>query len=636
MVVRRSSSKKFKRGPKKDKEPKQDNRGDYQEIQKENEELCTYYQKQQLVDKEEWELLMATLRTPLPTTFRLAGHRQEASCMKEQIEARFGKRIPSLKPLPFYQPEGHAWHLDCDRKTLRASGRNAEGELSEEAKAVRELHGWLVAATENGDVSRQEAVSMVPPLLLNVQPGQLVLDLCAAPGSKTAQLVEALESSAETGAKNGLVIANDSDQKRAYLLMHQVKRITSPSLLVTNLDGTLFPSLVFSTENGLTKKQFDRILADVPCSGDGTFRKNAQLWRTWTANQAFGLHPLQVRLLEKAVKLLKLGGRLVYSTCSMNPIENEAVVAYVLSRHDGMKIVDVGEQLSGLKRRPGWTQWKVLGKDIEYEKPEDVPEELRRRFPFSCFPQESYREMGLEHCLRILPHDQNTGGFFVAVLEKKTSEEHNTAIGLPARHEQSPSCDDFRVLDAKDDPVLANIFQFYGIDLQRIIESGLGFLVRSEREPVKAVTVVSDAARELLAATCPSHRSDAKDLYNGSLKIINAGVRAFELYESKGTEQYECPYRILCESIRALRPFVTKRLFTVSAEEMKALLECFDSVKMPHLFEHVIHGGALVETDGKAGKVCIPVWTGKNGVKAFVPKDNRPALLLQLNLQVLF
>ena len=78
-------------------------------------------------------------------------------------------------------------------------------------------------------------------------------------------------------------------------------------------------------------EQFDRVLADVPCSGDGTLRKSPDLWRSWALSSAVQLHPVQIGCLVRGLSLLKVGGRLVYSTCSMNPLENEAVVAFALN-----------------------------------------------------------------------------------------------------------------------------------------------------------------------------------------------------------------------------------------------------------------------------------------------------------------
>lgn len=126
--------------------------------------------------------------------------------------------------------------------------------------------------------------------------------------------------------------------------------------MVTNLDASIYPILkipntgVSSMPAETTTQQllFDRILCDVPCSGDGTIRKNIGIWKSWQCMDGNGLHGcvfytlqesssiyikfrLQVRILQRAMKLLRDDGRIVYSTCSLNPVENEAVVAEVLT-----------------------------------------------------------------------------------------------------------------------------------------------------------------------------------------------------------------------------------------------------------------------------------------------------------------
>lgn len=106
--------------------------------------------------------------------------------------------------------------------------------------------------------------------------------------------------------------------------------------------------------------EFDRILADVPCSGDGTTRKNPEVWRKWKLHDACGLHPLQLRIAMRGVKLLAVGGLMVYSTCSLNPIEDEAVVAEVYRRAKGaLELVDLSSKLPELHSRPGKHSWIV-------------------------------------------------------------------------------------------------------------------------------------------------------------------------------------------------------------------------------------------------------------------------------------
>jgi len=141
-----------------------------------------------------------------------------------------------------------------------------------------------------------------------------VIDMCAAPGSKTAQILEALhtvpqsEGGETVSIPSGLVIANDADAKRTHLLIHQSARLPSPALMVTNLDASSYPGVrvpewvmrpgkggkSHMNEGGgggkMVNLLFDRILCDVPCSGDGTIRKNMGIWKSWNPMDGNGLH----------------------------------------------------------------------------------------------------------------------------------------------------------------------------------------------------------------------------------------------------------------------------------------------------------------------------------------------------------
>jgi 16S rRNA C967 or C1407 C5-methylase (RsmB/RsmF family) len=330
---------------------------------------------------------------------------------------------------------------------------------------------FLVSETSVGNISRQEVVSMIPPLLMDLRPGMTVLDMCASPGSKSAQLLEMLHVGEESrvrkvlrefakedgldlgdetkeeaeadleadpsdaGRATGLLIANDADYKRGHLLVHQLKRLSSPNLLVMNHDATQFPSIKLpSTDPNSNKNnylKFDRILADVPCSGDGTARKNANLWKDWQPGSALGLHITQIRILVRALQLLKVGGRVVYSTCSMNPVENESIIAAAIERCGGLdnvEIVDSSDKLDGLVRRPGLKSWKIMDKSGKiwnnWEEVENFTKESNDgvtpgRLVPSMFPDPNGTTLPLERCMRIYPHLQDTGGFFITVLEKK-------------------------------------------------------------------------------------------------------------------------------------------------------------------------------------------------------------------------
>lgn len=114
--------------------------------------------------------------------------------------------------------------------------------------------------------------------------------MCAAPGSKTAQILEMLHAK-DDPIPSGYVVANDVDNKRCYMLVHQAKRMNSPCIAIINHDSAVFPNMNASLPDGsIEQVQFDRILCDVPCSGDGTLRKNPDIWMKWTPANGLNLH----------------------------------------------------------------------------------------------------------------------------------------------------------------------------------------------------------------------------------------------------------------------------------------------------------------------------------------------------------
>lgn len=369
-----------------------------------------------------------------------------------------GMPVEAPQPVPWY-PDSLAWWMTTPKNVIRRYPPFAK------------FQKFLVSETSVGNISRQEVVSMIPPLLLDVKPGHVVLDLCAAPGSKAAQLLEMLHQGEEgrilkalqihanedgrevpaypgldtvdmevdpndDGRATGLLIANDMDYKRSHLLIHQLKRLSSPNMIVTNHDATLFPSLQLPSENSSQVQylKFDRILADVPCSGDGTLRKNVNLWKDWIPGNALGLHQTQVRILVRALQMLKPGGRVVYSTCSMNPVENESVIAAAIERcgSENVEILDCSNELPGLQRVPGMTKWKVMDKAgriwndwkevEEWVEKESKDGLIPGKLVPTMFPRKQDQDtptIPLEKCIRVYAHQQDTGGFFITALHKK-------------------------------------------------------------------------------------------------------------------------------------------------------------------------------------------------------------------------
>ena len=122
----------------------------------------------------------------------------------------------------------------------------------------------------------------------------------------------------------GSVFANDIEYARAYMLTHQIQRINTAGMMVINHAAQFFPTLYIDNKDSLqidNKFYFDKILADVPCSGDGAMRKLPQKWRNWSPQEGISLHILQFQILMRAMQLVKVGGLVLYSTCSINPIE---------------------------------------------------------------------------------------------------------------------------------------------------------------------------------------------------------------------------------------------------------------------------------------------------------------------------
>ena len=264
---------------------------------------------------------LTSLRTMLPVSFRIGtdvdqSHREQ---MEFELEEFIGKemeividpvggrrgdafasnennlitrKIAPAKRIPFIP---HGYQLSLDRRTIR---RNP---------ALEKFHTWLTTQTSAGFITRQETVSMIPPVVLSVEPHHSVLDMCAAPGSKTSQILETVSSPTSPNdlEPRGFVVANDSDPKRAFMLVHQLRRINSPAVLVTSCDAQFFPLLKDGQETG--EGMFDRVLCDVPCSGDGTTRKNPGVWKHWSALGSLALHPLQLAIALNGARLTKVG-----------------------------------------------------------------------------------------------------------------------------------------------------------------------------------------------------------------------------------------------------------------------------------------------------------------------------------------
>ena len=151
---------------------------------------------------------------------------------------------------------------------------------------------------------------MAPVVALDPQPGERVLDLCAAPGGKTTQIAARMKG-------KGLLIANEIDPRRSKVLVENLDRLGVSHAVVLNES----PQRLSRRFVGF----FDRILVDAPCSGEGMFRKDPDVCGRWSRRATHRCADVQREILEAASAMLRPGGRLTYSTCTFNPVENEGV-----------------------------------------------------------------------------------------------------------------------------------------------------------------------------------------------------------------------------------------------------------------------------------------------------------------------
>ena len=171
---------------------------------------------------------------------------------------------------------------------------------------------------EAGVYYLQEASAMAPVQLLDPQPGEKVCDLCAAPGGKTTQIAGRM-------AGQGFLLCNEINPKRAKILSRNIERMGVPHALVTNEH----PENLAKRFPGF----FDRVLVDAPCSGEGMFRKEEAAVTDWSQETVEMCARRQAEILHSAATMVRPGGRLVYSTCTFAPEEDEMAVAAFLESH---------------------------------------------------------------------------------------------------------------------------------------------------------------------------------------------------------------------------------------------------------------------------------------------------------------
>ena len=213
----------------------------------------------------------------------------------------------------------------------------------------------------------QEAASMIPPVVLNPKENELVLDIAAAPGSKTTQIASMIKN-------KGIIIANDIKYDRLKALSINLQRCGISNTIITLRSNYSFKEI-----------KFDKILLDAPCSGTGAIRKSLMTLKIWNNNMIKKLANDQKRLILNAFDCLNDHGILVYSTCSIDPEENESVIDVLLKNRNA----------------------KLEKIDLDIKKSDAILDYEKKHFNDE-----------VKKCLRIWPQDNDTEGFFVAKIKK--------------------------------------------------------------------------------------------------------------------------------------------------------------------------------------------------------------------------
>jgi 16S rRNA (cytosine1407-C5)-methyltransferase len=223
----------------------------------------------------------------------------------------------------------------------------------------------------------QGLTSMLPPIVLKPSPEDLVLDMCSAPGSKTTQIAELMDN-------KGVLVVNELEIDRIKALVFNLDKMNFLNYGVLNSRGEVLSKYYNS--------YFDKILVDAPCSGLGIIQKKSEINTWWSLERVNHLSELQNKLLVSAIKMLKVGGELVYSTCSLTPEENEVIINRLLEKYP----VDIEPVDLPIKHSKGLTDYKNI--------------KLDKR---------------LSRGIRIFPWEVDSDGFFLVKL-KKTGETHPT------------------------------------------------------------------------------------------------------------------------------------------------------------------------------------------------------------------
>jgi NOL1/NOP2/sun family putative RNA methylase len=260
----------------------------------------------------------------------------------------------------------------------------------------------------------QEPSAMTPASVLDIEAGDIVLDICAAPGGKSTELAAKLHGT-------GFIISNDISNSRAKALLKNMELFGIGNMCVVSEAPNTLSKSFYNT--------FDKILVDAPCSGEGMFRKSASMMTAWENNGVELFAGLQRGILNEVVKMLKPGGTMLYSTCTFSPEENEQSIEYLLSLDDSLELLEVPKYEGFRDGNPAWGNT-------------DNPD--------------------LTKCARLWPHHVKGEGHFVSLIHKK-EDDACTA-----------SCSSYNLKSYKPDEYVCDFFKNIdssaGLDFSRIEE----------------------------------------------------------------------------------------------------------------------------------------------------------------------
>ena len=548
-----------------------------------NEKFEFYYKTQfakLFPTPEKFEELISKLREKLPCVFRISkahsfheGYKNmllDESFLKKILNEQYNLIKIDLKNLTnFKEWINLVYNININRMELKKND------------LLKNFHKFIQFGVDGGVISRQEAVSMIPPMLMQTKSTDHLLDMCAAPGSKTAQFLETVYEGYDFLDKKqylkdtGFVLANDNNAQRAYMMVHQLKRLNTAGMVVVCHDAQLFPN-IYNSEGLNDKLLFDKILADVPCSSDAVMRKLPMKWKKWSTKEGFSLHKLQKQILKKGIDLLKVGGVISYSTCSLNPIENEAVVSEIMrnySKNGELEIIDVKSAFKGtdIIPHPGLDNWTVMIEDKEDKNKLNIIKDIndplyienKNIISESCFAQNDIKNFGLEKCNRFFPNDSDTSGFFITLIKKvKNINEENNKIKITKPNIPEPKKnkeENYFYFVKNDFPEKINwIKNYYGIDDDFPFTQLVTF-----SKICKKINFVSMGVKNLL-------QLDKQQ----KLFIQNAGVKLFKANKQKDENAVNfCLYRVCQDGLMYLLPFMHKRIYFVNEEFFVEILK---------------------------------------------------------------